>query len=190
MIQKHNADFQPVIGLDAEGTRDLVVPNRTGLLLPPQPSSWPTLSRAADSSAFRSAANDYASLLAQVSTSHTERREMSARAASEGIVGYTWWDAMERCVDGYREGMRIATASRAARGLSLPAKKVGRVGRALSVGLAHRGKWGGDLVDVKAGLGGRSIKKARGVDTAESLWHLSTWPAHGWSRMALIGQRI
>jgi hypothetical protein len=126
----------PVVGLDAEGTRDLVSHARTGLLLPlphkavtgENPSrTWPTICRDHSTEIFAECAEGYASLLGQAVLDHEARRGMGTTASTEGIVGYTWWDAMEvsrpmrtssslspadivfqRCVDGYRESIRQA----------------------------------------------------------------------------------
>jgi hypothetical protein len=94
----------PVVGLDAEGTRDLVSHARTGLLLPlphkavtgENPSrTWPTICRDHSTEIFAECAEGYASLLGQAVLDHDARRGMGTTASTEGIVGYTWWDAME-----------------------------------------------------------------------------------------------
>jgi hypothetical protein len=94
----------PVVGLDAEGTRDLVSHARTGLLLPlphkavtgENPSrTWPTICRDHSTEIFAECAEGYASLLGQAVLDHEARRGMGTTASTEGIVGYTWWDAME-----------------------------------------------------------------------------------------------
>lgn len=117
----------PVVGLDAEGTRDLVTHQSTGLLLsPPHAHSsdysnkestsipWP---RACNTSSpyFKTLAKEYAKLLAEVVLDHQKRKEMGERGSTEGIGGRTWWDAMEKCVDSYREAMRIARSKRSIR---------------------------------------------------------------------------
>ncbi|WWD17615.1 hypothetical protein CI109_102056 [Kwoniella shandongensis] len=105
----------PVVGLDAEGTRDLVSHGSTGLLLPLDSSeslTWATACQP-DSTHFDRLAKGYAELLARVVADAKMRKEMSKRGSTEGIKGYTWWDAMERCVDGYRESIRIARSRRA-----------------------------------------------------------------------------
>lgn len=98
---------KPVVGLDAEGTRDLVTHQSTGLLLsPPHAHSsdysnkesnsipWP---RACNTSSpyFKTLAKEYAKLLAEVVLDHQKRKEMGERGSTEGIGGRTWWDAME-----------------------------------------------------------------------------------------------
>jgi glycosyltransferase involved in cell wall biosynthesis len=84
----------PVVGLDAEGTRDLVSHNEMGLLLPQPPCDWSTACQR-PSPHFRQLATEYATLLARVCTSHSEREAMGRKASTDGIKGYTWWDAME-----------------------------------------------------------------------------------------------
>lgn len=98
---------KPVVGLDAEGTRDLVTHQSTGLLLSPPhahssdyskkgPTSilWP---KACNTSSpyFQTLAKEYAKLLAEVVLDHQKRKEMGQRGSTEGIAGRTWWDAME-----------------------------------------------------------------------------------------------
>jgi glycosyltransferase involved in cell wall biosynthesis len=94
----------PVIGLDAEGTRDLVQHGETGLLLPLPTSasstsnrsrSWPLICRDNTSPVFAQCAEEYAGLLARAVCGHDERRRMGDKGNTEGIRGYTWWDAME-----------------------------------------------------------------------------------------------
>ncbi|TYJ55006.1 hypothetical protein B9479_004317 [Cryptococcus floricola] len=110
----------PVVGLDAEGTRDLVQHSSTGFLLPlnpcpsaptAQPLTWPTASNPS-SPHFNHLAEEYAKLLLEAATDHGKRREMGRVGSTSGIEGRTWWDAMESCVDGYREAMRIARQRR------------------------------------------------------------------------------
>ncbi|EJU04876.1 UDP-Glycosyltransferase/glycogen phosphorylase [Dacryopinax primogenitus] len=115
----------PVVGLDAEGTRDLVVHERTGLLLPmptqspslvsgePQPApEWRTLLTPPTSVAFTQSVTTYASLLKQLVTSPRKREEMARRASTEGVRGRTWPDAMEAMVQCYREAIRVSRAQR------------------------------------------------------------------------------
>lgn len=122
----------PVIGLDADGTRDLVTREKTGLLLDfphrqagsrllPRitSSDWPRICKFPNTNAYASLADDYARLVARVMKDDVMRAEMGRRACTEGIEGYTWWDAMERCVDGYREAMRMARTNQEER-LSKP----------------------------------------------------------------------
>lgn len=94
----------PVIGLDAEGTRDLVNHESTGLLLPlPRQShepnnisrTWPLICRDHTSAVFLQCAEAYARLIERVVTDDEARRGMGKRGSTEGIEGYTWWDAME-----------------------------------------------------------------------------------------------
>lgn len=109
----------PVVGLDAEGTRDLVAHGHTGLLLPlPQEmveekdlkGGWAAACKNLDGDARL--VQTYASLLASVLRDGDMRRRMSSNAATDGIRGFTWWDAMEACVDSYRESMRAARRQR------------------------------------------------------------------------------
>jgi hypothetical protein len=112
----------PVIGLDAEGTRDLVKHEYTGLLLPlpaevAHPSTpstsgagtgtgaaavsknaWPAVCRDQKNPLFISCAERYAALLARAVCNAAERERFGERAGREGIEGYTWWDAMEVCI--------------------------------------------------------------------------------------------
>lgn len=107
----------PVIGLDAEGTRDLVTHDRTGLLLslPSEvaatangsKNAWPGVCRDHTDPLFVVCAERYAVLLARATCSHAEREEMGSRACREGIEGYTWWDAME--VRGHHRSSRYAS---------------------------------------------------------------------------------
>lgn len=66
---------------------------------------------------------------------------------------------MEKCVDGYRESMRISrkaasgSAEGALEGAEAEGKKIGRMNRVLSRSLAHR--------------------DAKRPDTRETIWHLS-----------------
>lgn len=104
----------PVVGLDAEGTRDLVAHGHTGLLLPlpfadaDLKGGW----HRACATPTPDLVERYASLLAEVLGDASLRARMGAHAASDGIRGFTWWDAMEACVDSYRESMRAARAAR------------------------------------------------------------------------------
>ncbi|WRT64430.1 uncharacterized protein IL334_001362 [Kwoniella shivajii] len=113
----------PVVGLDAEGTRDLVSDGSTGSLLSLPVSkgtgtgsktlglSWAQVCKP-DSAEFNSIAKGYASLLSQLVMDPRKRKEMGKRGCTEGIVGYTWWDAMEACVDGYREAIQSSRSKR------------------------------------------------------------------------------
>ncbi|GHJ89291.1 hypothetical protein NliqN6_5693 [Naganishia liquefaciens] len=114
----------PVIGLDADGTRDLVKPELTGLLLPLPDGNgaqrlrgwpytmrdWHEVCKDASSPLFLHGADGYARLIAKVMVDHELRKKMSRLACTEGVRGYTWWDAMERCVDGYREALQVKIA--------------------------------------------------------------------------------
>jgi hypothetical protein len=86
----------PVVGLDAEGTRDLVTDTKTGYLLPQPPCDWSTACQRS-SPHFRQLASHYGSLLTKACEKHGDREEMGLRASTDGIEGYTWWDAMEVC---------------------------------------------------------------------------------------------
>lgn len=84
----------PVVGLDAEGTRDLVSHSSTGLLLDQPNCEWSTACQRS-SPHFQPLVQRYAVLLTRACTDHAEREGMGRRACTEGIKGYTWWDAME-----------------------------------------------------------------------------------------------
>ena len=103
----------------------------------------------------------------------------------------------QRCVDGYRESIRIAKQQRDARKMEAQAHvvpqavqptptspRMSRVNRALSSPLAHRGKWpvtadnagqNGPTREVKSVLGRRLMRASRlkGSDAVEGPWHLS-----------------
>lgn len=97
------------MGLDADGTRDLVKPGSTGLLLPlpgrdgaPIKQEWSSTMRDwhevckdASSPVFLRAADGYARLISKVMVDHGLRKKMSRLACTDGVKGYTWWDAME-----------------------------------------------------------------------------------------------
>ncbi|KAK6905999.1 hypothetical protein I204_08513 [Kwoniella mangroviensis CBS 8886] len=103
----------PVVGLDAEGTRDLVTHDQTGLLLslPTKETTWPHACKS-DSPYFQELSSSYAEMISTLVMDGKRRREIGRRGSTEGIKGYTWWDAMEACVDGYRESMRISRSRR------------------------------------------------------------------------------
>ncbi|KZW03680.1 UDP-Glycosyltransferase/glycogen phosphorylase [Exidia glandulosa HHB12029] len=82
----------PVVGLDAEGTRDLVSHGRNGLLLPRGKGEGPEA---------------YAALLAEMVRDGKRRKEMGW-AAVQSAQGRTWAGAMERMVDCYREAIECA----------------------------------------------------------------------------------
>ncbi|ORX37435.1 hypothetical protein BD324DRAFT_449992 [Kockovaella imperatae] len=139
VVLESMASGLPVIGLDAEGTRDLVSHNSTGLLLrlPPGASNWPEALKSTQSSSFGASARSYADLLAEIVKDHAKRVEMGERASTKGIEGYTWWDAMEKCVDGYRESLRMSLSRPEV--LESPASpKISRVNRVVSMRLAHK----------------------------------------------------
>jgi glycosyltransferase involved in cell wall biosynthesis len=94
----------PVVGLDAEGTRDLVQHCETGYLLSVPSSAmsasnpsrtWPLICRDTATPIFDECAENYAGLLARAICEHDQRRIMGDKGSTEGIKGYTWWDAME-----------------------------------------------------------------------------------------------
>jgi hypothetical protein len=104
---------------------------------------------------------------------------MSVRASTDGIEGFTWWDAMENCVDGYREAIGRARLARqvsvvvppgdAAESTTAQAnstsRKISRVNRALSSRLAKR-----NIPDSATQPRRRRVRKS--YDPAETLWHL------------------
>lgn len=191
---------QPVIGLDAEGTRDLVSHGSTGLLLPlpsgavdktQNPSrTWPSICRDPTHHLFTVCVDKYAQLLARATTAHAERSAMGARASTEGIRGFTWWDAMERCVDGYREAIGRARESRQVHvrvggeeDTSFSSRdsspRISRVNRALSSRLARRdvsrrpessSAMASQLTTKPLPRRRRLLRKS--YDPAETLWHL------------------
>lgn len=80
----------PVVGLDAEGTRDLVSTS-TGALLPlPQGArDWPMALKSTRSTFFLKASRDYAELLAGLIGDQPRRKAMGEKA-SRGTKGRTW----------------------------------------------------------------------------------------------------
>lgn len=84
----------PVVGLDAEGTRDLVVHGRNGLLMPMSGTS-----------------QDYAALLAGLVADGARRRAMGAMAV-DSSRGRTWAGAMEKMVDCYRDAIAASDVAR------------------------------------------------------------------------------
>ena len=141
-------------------------PSQTGLLLPMPPScrTWPAALKNNAAASFAESAEHYAKLLAQVVLDHGLRARMGKVASTEGIKGFTWWDAMERCVDGYREALCLsrptlpaAAAESAGQGEVGGTKQhpISRVNRVVSRTLAHR--------------------DAKRVDPRETVWHLSEW---------------
>ncbi|KEP50203.1 group 1 family glycosyltransferase [Rhizoctonia solani 123E] len=99
----------PIVGLDADGTRDLVQHERTGLLLQYRPNclnssliQWnehflPGADR------YQTLSRQYAALLHRLVCNMTLRSVMGERASSSTPVGRLWGDAMECMVDCYRE---------------------------------------------------------------------------------------
>jgi hypothetical protein len=195
----------PVIGLDAQGTRDLVSHGSTGLLLPlPKgkdgTSTWPAVC-CPSHTLFPATVEVYAALLARVASNPAERAGMGGRACTDGIRGFTWWDAMERCVDGYREAVgrarstraaahaerleaELAAASSGSEGSARTAApssspRISRVNRALSARLAKRPDAAAfQLTPSKSTLTSASHRRRGGssarksYDPAETLWHL------------------
>jgi hypothetical protein len=108
----------PVVGLDASGTRDLVVDSRTGLLLrTDNPSEWNDIFADPSSIDFEQAAVGFSHLLEQLVFDTDLRKLMSRRAIEEGTIGRSWEQAMNAMVDCYREVVAISrdwqpTASR------------------------------------------------------------------------------
>ncbi|EIW72346.1 hypothetical protein TREMEDRAFT_26471 [Tremella mesenterica DSM 1558] len=177
----------PVVGLDADGTRDLVNVGATGLLYRlPGGNSWSRISRQSESVEFQEAACGFASLLAKVICDSKMRREMSARASTEGVRGFTWRAAMERCVDGYRESMRIARQRRAimegrptsdanVEGQRVSSPTASRIRRVLSAPLSHGASWSLQQGSMPSGL---DIRPKPVTHVVESVWHLSECCLH------------
>ncbi|GAA5866326.1 hypothetical protein JCM8547_000740 [Rhodosporidiobolus lusitaniae] len=127
VVSEAQASQIPVVGLKAEGVSDLVEHRKTGLLLdlndllpansfansspPPYTSSSPsTLTIPTDphalfarnSPTFPLAVSRYRSLLVEALTNHSLRREMG-QAAHDAAIKRSWFAAMEKLVDGFRE---------------------------------------------------------------------------------------
>jgi len=121
----------PVVGLDAEGTRDLIVHSRTGLLLekpPPTLSTsafpknttsigihaheWSHILASPKSPSYAHCIDAYAALIGLVTSDLTLRTIMGNRASTEGTVGRTWHEAMETMVDCYREAIESSRVRR------------------------------------------------------------------------------
>jgi hypothetical protein len=99
----------PVVGLDASGTRDLVVDSRTGLLLRTQnPSEWNVIFADSSSTTFQQIALEFSLLLGKLVFDRHLRTSMSRRAVEEGVVGRAWGQAMNTMVDCYREAIAIS----------------------------------------------------------------------------------
>lgn len=100
----------PVVGLDAPGTRDLVVHEETGLLLPNPfegDADWCSLlqNKTAEDAVFESLAIRYAVLLEQLICNISKRKIMGRKASLDGTRGRSWYSAMECIVDCYREAV-------------------------------------------------------------------------------------
>lgn len=128
---------------------------------------------------------------------------MGDKGSTEGIVGYTWWDAMEvgfhifrlrrsadtkqRCVDGYRESMRIARQKRQIEVIThnppetscdavsiIPqSPRTSRVNRLVSRRLAHRGQWESADEGVAGQRSGVGLFRRTKGEAGETVWHLS-----------------
>ncbi|KDQ58966.1 glycosyltransferase family 4 protein [Jaapia argillacea MUCL 33604] len=112
----------PVIGLQAEGVRDLVEHDKTGLLLPlsslssslPLPSSSsspptepsPHTLFAPTSLTFSLAVTLYSTLILSLIHNPTKRKQMG-EAALEAASRHRWSEAMGKIVKGYREAIMI-----------------------------------------------------------------------------------
>lgn len=98
-----------VVGLDAEGIQDLVQDSETGLLLPLPTGeiNWSITLNDPSAPLFDVCAKGYAELLAKVVVDNNLRKSMGDKGCTDGIKGFTWWDTMEKCVDGYREAIQM-----------------------------------------------------------------------------------
>ncbi|EIN08845.1 UDP-Glycosyltransferase/glycogen phosphorylase [Punctularia strigosozonata HHB-11173 SS5] len=104
----------PVVGLEVEGTRDLVTHGVTGLLLPQSSASWGPLFAHPWSPQFADAARRYAELLMLLICDPQWRRTMGANAAREAAGRGTWGDAMEQLFLGYRRAIEEAKSRKGA----------------------------------------------------------------------------
>ena len=106
------ASCLPVVGLDAEGTRDLVADGQTGFLLrKPKDlatSEWSTILSSPESPTFQECAISYAKLLEDLIVDRKMQMMIRKRTRAEGTAGRTWINAMESMVDCYREGIAMA----------------------------------------------------------------------------------
>src|SRR5258707_14279449 len=104
------ASGTPVIGLDAEGTRDLVIHECTGFLLSPPTSSgpWNAVFRDEKSLIYNEAVLQYTKMLKSLVISPVALAGMKNRVLEEGTQGRTWHDAMEGMGDHYREAIQIS----------------------------------------------------------------------------------
>lgn len=97
------------MGLDAEGTRDLVVDEHTGFLLPKQDNlDWDAMFSDTSSPQFQDAASKYSGLLGKLVLDRRLQTLVRRRVLEEGSEGRTWFDAMEAMVDCYHEGIALA----------------------------------------------------------------------------------
>jgi len=98
----------PVVGLDAEGTRDLVNEGRTGYLLSkPAGFEWKVALSDPSSQVFETATENFSILLRNLVFDRKMQGIMRRRAIDEGSEGHTWFDAMEAMVDHYREAIEM-----------------------------------------------------------------------------------
>ncbi|KAF8734089.1 serine carboxypeptidase, partial [Rhizoctonia solani] len=101
----------PVVGLDADGTRDLVQHERTGLLLQHRPNHLDSsLTNWSDqfypgTKRFQVLSRQYAALLHRLVCNATLRSVMGGCASASTPVGRSWSAAMECMVECYREAI-------------------------------------------------------------------------------------
>lgn len=103
----------PVVGLDADGTRDLVQHGRTGLLLQHRPNHMD--SGAVDwnqqfipgGPRFQELSRQYAALLHKLVSNGTFRSVMGKCASASTPVGRSWGAAMGCMVECYHEVARV-----------------------------------------------------------------------------------
>ncbi|CED82388.1 Cytochrome b5 [Phaffia rhodozyma] len=180
----------PVVGLDAEGTRDLVQPDLTGLLLrlPFGTKDWADALKTESADSFKEAAREYGGLLAAMIENREKRLEMG-RLASEGTTGRTWHDAMEMCVSGYREAITLAQNEKVALSAKSPGLTTGRprmrarMGQMVGTFKTRRNrsglKWrttrlGQAVGGQQAGGSGRDEYDDEEGKEGESVWRLKT----------------
>jgi hypothetical protein len=107
----------PVVGLDAEGTRDLVTHNQTGLLLS-KPRGYELLewhhifAEAPD--LYLESMREYAELLKKLVLVGEVRKEMGKNAVEGCVSGHGWEDSMESLVGQYREAISLSEESESA----------------------------------------------------------------------------
>lgn len=118
VILEAMASGLPVVGLDADGTRDLVKRDITGLILDyPQHNpakghpNWSTICMFPETEAFASLADDYAQLIAKLVIDDDLRTRLTKAAPTIGVAGYTWHDALEVCAKTklFRTSVRMLT---------------------------------------------------------------------------------